>query len=166
MLNRARALGADPGALRDVRALLAASSSRPDPSHPYRAAREFLSKRVAPLLARAVMAWIAGGLLVAQSAAGLAGAILIYQASVSFLAVAQFASATIAGGLAIFGLLRLRAARRVGLRWMRYAALVTVLCTEVFDFIDQEFAALIGVIVGVFALTIVAIQLRGGVDPD
>jgi hypothetical protein len=112
-----------------------------------------------------ILVWLTNILLIGQAAAGIVGSLLVLLDSPSgaelFAGVGQLISAAVAGVLAVVALiLQWSQDRTAVLRWSRYAALVTVLFTEVFDLVEQEFAGLTGVGVGLFALAVIALHER------
>lgn len=76
--------------------------------------------------------------------------------------IGQFIGSAIACVLCVTGLLMLWRDRRGArpLRVLRAAALVTMLLTEVFSFVSQQFGALINVAVGLAALAVFSYRLR------
>ncbi|HEY0495053.1 MAG TPA: hypothetical protein VGD48_04870 [Kutzneria sp.] len=122
--------------------------------------------RLAALLPQSwVLVWLTNILLIGQAAAGIVGSLLVLLADphgAEWIAgFGQLISAAVAGVLAVVALiLQWSDDRNAVLRWSRYAALVTVLFTEVFDLVEQEFAGLTGVGVGLFALAVIALHER------
>lgn len=72
----------------------------------------------------------------------------------------QLCGSIIASLLCLAGLFTLRHGGRRPVQLLRAAAIITMLLTEVFDFVAQEFGALINVAVGLIALGIFGYRLR------
>jgi hypothetical protein len=125
-----------------------------------------LRHRLAALLPQSwILVWLTNILLIGQAAAGIVGSLLVLLDGPSgaelIAGVGQLISAAVAGVLAVVAIvLQWSRDRGAVLRWSRYSALVTVLFTEVFDLVEQEFAGLTGVGVGLFALAVIALHER------
>nr|WP_238403743.1 hypothetical protein [Gordonia desulfuricans] len=74
--------------------------------------------------------------------------------------VGQLLGSAVAAILCLVALLRLRDGTVAPVRLLRAAALVTMLLTEVFDFVEEEFGALINVGIGLLALAVFTYRIR------
>lgn len=74
--------------------------------------------------------------------------------------IGQLCGSLVAAVLCSVALVRLRGGTLAPVRLLRAAALVTMLLTEVFDFVEQSFGALINVAIGLIALAIFSYRIR------
>ncbi|WLP90767.1 hypothetical protein [Gordonia sp. NB41Y] len=74
--------------------------------------------------------------------------------------VGQLVGSAVAAVLCLVAVLRLRDGTVAPVRLLRAAALVTMLLTEVFDFVEEEFGALINVAIGLLALAVFTSRIR------
>ncbi|MGW5521504.1 hypothetical protein [Gordonia sp. NPDC003950] len=110
---------------------------------------------------------IIAALLTIFSLAGLVSAALTISddtargTGVAVTSIGQFCGSALAFGLCVAALVThvLRRGRLWPLRMLRAAALTTMLLTEVFDFVDEQFGALINVGVGLVALAVFSSRL-------
>jgi len=80
-------------------------------------------------------------------------------------------AATIAGILVVIGIIRLRRNRLAALRWFDRALLIWILVVQVYEFRQQQFAAVVGLAIDLFiwamvrsAITIEEQRLHAGAD--
>ena len=157
-LRRAAAAGADEATLTSVRDLLTHCPDRNGRTVP--TARE-LARRATPAFAKGPgMLWTAAVLLTLFSTLGLLSAVITLDDDLrgdegtDITTVGQLTGSAIAFVLCWSAIVRLRNGKLWPLQFLRAAALVTVLLTEVFDFVAQEFGALLNVAVGLGALVV------------
>ncbi|MFC7451056.1 hypothetical protein [Rhodococcus daqingensis] len=161
-LHRAGAAGADPTAIADIGDLLA----RCDPRNPARfgGVRAWGSRRIPAALSSRPAVAAAAFVMVLFSTSGLINAIATLASDLenearTITTLGQLAGTAIACVLSWVGVARLRTGKVWPLQFLRAAALVTVLLTQVFDFVAQEFGALLNVAVGLFALAVLSARI-------
>ncbi len=166
LLDSAAAGDTDPAAISEVAGLLAQAPQRP----PGRLAR--LRERLLPAdrerTVGAGTTLVVAVLLTLFSVAGLVSAAVTIGDDVSrgdgvaIVAAGQFGGSILASVLCLTGLVLLILGRGGlwPLRILRAAALVTMLLTEVFDFVAVQFGALINVAVGLLALAVFSYRIR------
>ena len=71
----------------------------------------------------------------------------------SFTATAQLASSLVAAAIIVWGIWRLRRSRLVAYRWFTRAILVSIFVTQVFAFLESEFATLGGLAISILIYT-------------
>lgn len=161
-LRRAAAAGADPSTLATVEQLLAGCPERNGRSIP--SIRE-LARRATPAFAKGPgMLWAAAIGLALFSTAGLVSALVTLDddlrgAGADITTIGQCVGSAIAFALCWAATVRLRNGKLWPVQFLRAAALVTVLLTEIFDFVAQEFGALINVAVGLGALAVFSARI-------
>jgi len=125
-----------------------------------------LRHRLAALLPQSwILVWLINILLIGQASTAVVDALLALPDQPTdaqlFAGIGQLTSGIVAGLLAVSALVaQWSRDRAVVLQLSRYSALVTVLFTQVFDLARQEFAGLVGVAVGLFALAVIALHER------
>jgi len=125
-----------------------------------------LRHRLAALLPQSwILVWLTNILLIGQAATAVVDALQALPDQPTdaqlFAGIGQMTSGIVAGLLAVGALVvQWSRDRAVVLQLSRYSALVTVLFTQAFDVARQEFAGLIGVAVGLFALAVIALHER------
>jgi len=125
-----------------------------------------LRHRLAALLPQSwILVWLINILLIGQASTAVVDALLALPDRPTdaqlFAGIGQLTSGIVAGLLAVSALVaQWSRDRAVVLQLSRYSALVTVLFTQVFDLARQEFAGLVGVAVGLFALAVIALHER------
>lgn len=161
-LHRAEAAGVDRTAIADIEDLLA----RCDPRDPGRfgGVREWGSRRIPAALSSRTAVGVAAVVLVFFSTTGLINAIVTLSADLEneagiITTLGQLAGTAVACVLSWAGVVRLRNGKLWPLQFLRAAALVTVLLTQVFDFVAQEFGALLNVAVGLLALAVLSARI-------
>ncbi|MCZ4557629.1 hypothetical protein C8K38_115157 [Rhodococcus sp. OK611] len=161
-LHRAQVAGADVAAIADIGDLLA----RCDPREPGRfgGVRAWESRRIPSALSSRTAVGVAAFVLVLFSTSGLINAIVTLSSDLEGAAgtittLGQLAGTAVACVLSWVGVVRLRNGKLWPLQFLRAAALVTVLLTQVFDFVAQEFGALLNVVVGLFALAVLSARI-------
>jgi hypothetical protein len=81
--------------------------------------------------------------------------------------MASAATRTLSASLAVVGLARWRRNRRAAYRWLKTAALVGLLVTQVFSFTDSQFRAVAELPFDLLVLALVSYQLqRSGTSRD
>ncbi len=71
----------------------------------------------------------------------------------SFTAAAQLVSSLVAAAIIAWGIWRLRRSRLIAYRWFTRATLVSIFVTQVFAFLESEFAALAGLAISILIYT-------------
>ncbi|QBJ96833.1 hypothetical protein ERC79_13380 [Rhodococcus sp. ABRD24] len=157
-LRRAAADGADPTAIASVENLLSRCAPRRTGRLDNVGAwfREHLSQVFDGTRAL----WIAAVALALFSTAGLVNAVLTMAEDLEggtgtdITTIGQMCGSIVAFALCGVAIARLRGGGIWPVRMLRAAALVTILLTEVFNFVAEEFGALINVAVGLSALVV------------
>ncbi|MHA4852426.1 hypothetical protein L1080_023230 [Rhodococcus sp. MSC1_016] len=161
-LRRAGEAGADASTVACVADLLDRCPDRQGRVMP--SVRE-LARRATPEFARGPgMLWTAAVGLTVFSTLGLISAVTTLDddlrgAGADITTVGQLVGSAIAFVLCWSATVRLRNGKMWPLQFLRSAALVTVLLTEVFDFVAQEFGALLNVAVGLGALIVFSARI-------
>lgn len=160
------ARGCDPVAVAGVSSTL--DTCRTTPPTP----AERLRSRLAHTQAGAQTGWwttaLCAALLTVFTVGGLISAVVTIASDVeagggaTITALGQFCGSLVASVLCVVAVVMavLRRGRLWPLRLLRTAALVTILLTEVFDFVAIQFGALINAAVGVVALAVFSYRLR------
>ncbi|MFT3715314.1 MAG: hypothetical protein QM774_04995 [Gordonia sp. (in: high G+C Gram-positive bacteria)] len=163
-LKKAKASGAHPDAVRGIStALDAAKTVKPNPLQRLFAAFDRVEDAGADVVGFKVTLVVAI-LLAAFNVSGLVSAIHsvtgLHEGGVAH--YGQLCGSAVASILSILGVIGL-ITRRGGLwplRFLRTAALVTMLLTQVFNFVEEQLGALINVGVGLIALAVFAYRLH------
>lgn len=156
-LRRAADGGADASTVASVQNLLDRCPDRSGRSFPSVRA---IAARAVPTAAKGpAVLWAAALLLTVFSTLGLISAIITLDEDMrgtgaDITTVGQLVGSSIAFVLCWSALARLRSDKRWPLQFLRAASLVTVLLTEIFDFVTREFGALINVAVGLGVLAV------------
>lgn len=164
LLTTATAGGADHRSIAAVVTMLAACP-RSAPGRAERSSAWFRAHPVADL-GGARMTMLAAGLLALFSWAGVISAVLTITGDIrgglgpGIATVGQFVGSALAAVLCTACLPLLHRGTVGPVRLLRLAALITILLTEVFDFVAQEFGALINVAVGLLALAVFTYRMQ------
>ncbi|RDI16910.1 hypothetical protein DEU38_12437 [Rhodococcus sp. AG1013] len=157
-LRRAAASGVDPAAIASVEDLL--SRCAPRRTGRLDTVATWLGERLSRVFDGTRALWIAAIALALFSTAGLVNAVVTLSEDLEggtgtdITTIGQMCGSTVAFVLCWVAIARLRGGRIWPVRMLRVAALVTILLTEVFNFVAEEFGALINVAVGLSALVV------------
>lgn len=157
-LHRAAEAGVDPGTIAGVEGLLARCVPRRTGRLDAAGAR--LRARLSRVFDGPRAVWVAAVVLALFSTAGLVNAVVTLAdgleggTGTDITTIGQMCGSTVAFVLCWGAIVRLRTGRILPVRMLRTAALVTILLTEVFDFVAAEFGALVNVVVGLSALVV------------
>lgn len=157
-LRRAADAGVDPAAIACVEELLSRCEPRSAGGSDALLAR--LRRPLPRALDSARAVWIAAIALTLFSTAGVVNAVATLSEDLSggtgtdITTIGQMCGSIIAFTLCWVAIARLRSGSIWPVRLLRAAALVTILLTEVFNFVAEEFGALINVAVGLTALVV------------
>lgn len=157
-LRRAAAAGVDPGAIAGVEDLL--SRSAPRRNGRLGATGTWLRVHLSRVFDGPRAVWVAAVALALFSTAGVVNAIVTLAEDLEggtgtdITTIGQMCGSTVAFVLCWVAIARLRGGRIWPVRMLRIAALVTILLTEIFNFVAEEFGALINVAVGLSALVV------------
>ncbi|PTR24155.1 hypothetical protein C8K36_108168 [Rhodococcus sp. OK519] len=157
-LHRAAAAGVDPGAIASVEDLL--SRCAPRRTGRLDAVRTRLGTRLSRVFDGTRALWVAAIVLALFSTAGAVNAVVTLAEDLEggtgtdITTMGQMCGSAIAFVLCWVAIARLRSGRIWPVRALRIAALVTILLTEIFNFVAEEFGALINVAVGLSALIV------------
>ncbi|WP_238774296.1 hypothetical protein [Prescottella equi] len=157
-LRRAAAAGVDPGAIAGVEDLL--SRCAPRRNGRLDATGTWLRVHLSRVFDGPHAVWVAAVALALFSTAGVANAIVTLAEDLEggtgtdITTIGQMCGSTVAFVLCWVAIARLRGGRIWPVRMLRIAALVTILLTEIFNFVAEEFGALINVAVGLSALVV------------
>ncbi|WP_305093514.1 hypothetical protein [Prescottella sp. R16] len=157
-LRRAAATGTDPGTVAAVEELLAHCGTRP--AGRFDGVGRRLHDRATAVLDATRTLWIAALALTVYSTTGVVHALATLAEDLDggtgsdIATIGQLCGSLVAFVLCWAAILRLRAGGIRQVRMLRAAALVTILLTEVFNFVAEEFGALINVAVGLLALVV------------
>ena len=168
-LRRAAAAGADPAAVASIEDLLSRCGPRRTGRADATAAR---LRGLTGVLDGARVLWIAAFTLALFSTAGVVNAVLTLSEGLAggtgtdITTIGQMCGSAVAFVLCWVAIARLRGGGIRPVRMLRAAALVTMLLTEVFNFVEQEFGALLNVVVGLAALTVFSRRIRRLEDAD
>lgn len=154
----AAAAGVDPQAIAGVEELLARCAPRR--SGRIDGVGGWLRARLSRVFDGARALWVAAVALALFSTAGVVSAVVTLAddlaggAGTDITTFGQLGGSAIAFVLCWLAIARLRTGSIRPVRMLRVAALVTILLTEVFNFVAQEFGALVNVAVGLSALVV------------
>lgn len=157
-LRRAAADGVDPAAIACVEDLLARCAPRSVGRSD--ALLAWLRGPLPRVLDGTRALWIAAIALAIFSTAGVVNAVVTLSEDLSggtgtdITTIGQMCGSVVAFALCWIAIAQLRTGRIWPVRMLRAAALVTILLTEVFNFVAEEFGALINVAVGLTALVV------------
>lgn len=157
-LRRAAAAGVDPQAIAGVEELLARCAPRR--SGRIDGAGGWLRVRLSRVFDGPRALWVAAVALALFSTAGVVGAVVTLADDLAggtgtdITTIGQMCGSAIAFVLCWVAIARLRTGSIWPVRMLRVAALVTILLTEVFNFVAEEFGALVNVAVGLSALVV------------
>ncbi|CAM3023160.1 Integral membrane protein [Prescottella defluvii] len=157
-LRRAAADGVDPAAIASIEDLL--SRCAPRRTGRLDTVGTWLREHVSRVVDGPRALWIAALALALFSTAGLVNAIVTLSDGLAggtgtdITTIGQMCGSTVAFVLCWIAIARLRGGGIRPVRMLRAAALVTILLTEVFNFVAEEFGALVNVAVGLSALVV------------
>lgn len=169
LLERAANQGGDSAAVLDLSRLISRCPEAPPVTTPCVWLRKLFTAPLAWQLPRARwLSWVVCLVLLAQAVIAMWIAVVLPGRFVTVnpvSAVCQVLSAISVVALVVAALFRLRRHRPMALRLARYAALITVLTTDLFDFPAQEFVVFSDVTVGLLVLAVLVQQIRA-LAPD
>lgn len=157
-LSRATDAGADPDVVDSVEVLL--SRCAPDRAGRLDTVAARLRRRWSRLVDGPRALWVCAIALALFSTAGMVHALVTLAddlhggTGTNITTIGQLCGSSAAFMLCWMGIARLRSGRIWPVRMLRVAALVTILLTEVFNFVAEEFGALINAAVGLCALVV------------
>lgn len=157
-LRRAAAAGVDPGTIAGVEDLL--SRCAPRRTGRLDVVGTWLRVHLSRVFDGPRAVWVAAIALALFSTAGVVNAIVTLAEDLEggtgtdITTIGQMCGSAVAFVLCWVAIARLRGGRTWPVRMLRIAALVTILLTEVFNFVAEEFGALINVAVGLSALVV------------
>lgn len=156
-LRRAAAENADAAVIASVESLLSRCTTR---RPAWGDAVSDRLRRLGAMFDSTRMVWIAALMLAMYSTLGVVSAIVTLAddleggTGTDITTIGQMCGSTVAFVLCWTAIARLRGTSIWPLRMLRAAALVTILLTEVFNFVVEEFGALVNVAVGLVALVV------------